>query len=356
VIGMLGFNLDPAAADRLGAGLVESLGPSGDPDLIGAPSLQTALQGLVQYRMPPGGAVSESENRLSVDFRVRGEMRDRARVIFSLDAPRDFLAREILMGFNGPVDVRRGTFSDQPVWVIHGRPIYGFGSIDTRPGDAWRQTTYVMQSCLTGRGPLVIDVITTTDRISEGMTPTTLLAGFDIVLPPDATPCPTVVMGTLAAALDDPAMVFNPDAPQASVPAPSPTIPADVPPVSEAAPQPPAPAPKPTIDADATAWAAAQNAGSAEAVLGYLERWPRGNHAADARAWLASRAIMAPTFPDDRDSPAWQQALASGNAGDILAYLHDWPHGTHAAEARDWLTRRAIQIPADNAAQPPTTR
>jgi hypothetical protein len=144
----------------------------------------------------------------------------------------------------------------------------------------------------------------------------------------------------------------------APVAEPPPVIPPAPPPVV-AKPPVGAPPPDPTPDPDAAAWAQAQAVGDAGAVLGYLQDWPQGAHAEAARAWLAQRAIAVPDPAGSPDDGAdWQRALGEGTPGAVLAYLERWPDGAHAPEAREWLLRRAIQppglpAPAPEPAPPP---
>jgi len=547
VIGLIAFNLDPSVTEEIAAGLIGSLGVAGDPALIGAPPPETFLDGLIRFRMPPdasGSGVGEEEYWIS--FRDSGTRQVHARVIVQRQPARDWLGESILQDFNGPVDVRAGVFAGQQVWVVHGRPAFMLSAMRTAPGDEWRRTSYVMQTCAPDRGPAVLSAVTTAERIAAGLTPEAMLAGFELIPPSDAVPCPAPIMATFAAAATDPAMVFDPappprapvvlvartqfgltldlpegfrtedydndpeggigiafrdpglvassfggsslrgslvtlrfeppevrdaerarttaqigtppvrqpepvdllgmrfedwrgaamvmadvnlsyrvlthdeaeatgwvpvigfahvnESPAAAAeferdvlaslrpavpgqaigtpdpgvealqpPAPPPAEPPAEPPVvAEPPAQPPAQPPvaakppaqppvaaPPPASPEAAAWAEALATGDASAVIAYLERWPLGAQATEARDWLNSRAIMPPPTPDDgtndgtddrdEDSADWQRALATGDAGAVIAYLERWPQGAHATEARDWLNSRAIMVPAPSA-------
>ncbi len=64
-------------------------------------------------------------------------------------------------------------------------------------------------------------------------------------------------------------------------------------------------APPPPVSAETDYWLDAREADDIAGVLSYMERWPQGVHADEARAWLHARAIVAPgDVPESGMMPA----------------------------------------------------
>ncbi|MCL4675246.1 MAG: hypothetical protein KJZ59_04285, partial [Pararhodobacter sp.] len=144
-----------------------------------------------------------------------------------------------------------------------------------------------------------------------------------------------------------------PPPPVAATPDPQPPR-APPPPVVDAGiPDTPAPG---GPDPEAEAWARILAEPTVDATHAYLRAWPNGAHAAQARDWLAARGIVppgvAPVPPPAVDHPApdpeaeaWARISAEPTVDATYAYLQAWPNGAHAAQARDWLIARGIVPP-----------
>ena len=75
------------------------------------------------------------------------------------------------------------------------------------------------------------------------------------------------------------------------------------------------------------AWASAQRDDTEAAYAGYMQDFPAGAHAAEARA--AIRAL--------RDDAAWARAERIGTPEAWQRYLADWPEGSHRVLAQQML-------------------
>ena len=100
------------------------------------------------------------------------------------------------------------------------------------------------------------------------------------------------------------------------------------------------------LDADERAWAAARQADTAAAYADYLRDFPQGAHAAEARERQAALDQEARRQADEK---SWQDALRLGTQVSLRDYLRQFPNGAHAAEARQ-------RIAALNAAPPAETK
>jgi len=76
-----------------------------------------------------------------------------------------------------------------------------------------------------------------------------------------------------------------------------------------------------------SAWRDARRDDSQSAYQAYLERYPTGAHAAEARAELEAR----------REAEEWARAERLGTPEAWQRYLARWPEGRHAGEARQLL-------------------
>lgn len=76
-----------------------------------------------------------------------------------------------------------------------------------------------------------------------------------------------------------------------------------------------------------SAWRDARQEDSPAAYRSYLERYPTGAHAAEARAALEAR----------READEWARAERIGTPEAWQRYLAGWPDGRHAGEARRLL-------------------
>ncbi|KOR30814.1 hypothetical protein TI04_04010 [Achromatium sp. WMS2] len=71
---------------------------------------------------------------------------------------------------------------------------------------------------------------------------------------------------------------------------------------------------------------------NSETLEKYLQLYPKGSHADEARLMLGQLKFA-------QDDGAWQAALLAGKEQDVLAYLDQYPLGRHAEEARKTLIR-----------------
>ncbi|CAM3054641.1 Caspase domain-containing protein [Paracoccus aminovorans] len=87
--------------------------------------------------------------------------------------------------------------------------------------------------------------------------------------------------------------------------------------------------------------------GDAEGLRAYLKRYPDGLHAETARRQLAGLPGQG-TQPDTPrgEEPTWQWARRQGSAAGYQTYLDRFPRGPHAAEARDRLATLRAGIEA----------
>ena len=76
------------------------------------------------------------------------------------------------------------------------------------------------------------------------------------------------------------------------------------------------------------AWAAIADSSNPADFEGYLAQWPTGRYASEARSRLTGL----------RDSRAWAAIAGSSNPADFERYLAQWPTGRYASEARSRLT------------------
>jgi hypothetical protein len=259
--------------------------------------------------------------------------------------------------------------------------------------------------CAPGFGPIAVNAVTTEERIAAGFGFDWLIAPVGLTLPEGTAPCSDAVMAPFYALMpeamtpppveptiappvaedlpmpgdnvpDMPAILDMPDAvpvddgPVAQTPPPDVSDPGIKPARPVAVPA----TPTPTVDLDARAWAEAERTQSVDAMLAYVEGWPQGAHAAEARAWLAARAIMVPdpapmhpapvvptpVQPDithPQDMAAWQQAMRLGTTTALWDYLKAWPNGSFVQDA--WIeldlrrSGRAVPAPVVVPAPPP---
>jgi len=94
------------------------------------------------------------------------------------------------------------------------------------------------------------------------------------------------------------------------------------------------------LDADERAWAAARQADTAAAYADYLRDFPQGAHAAEARERQAALDQEARRQADEK---SWQDALRLGTQVSLRDYLRQFPNGAHAAEARQRLAALEAQ-------------
>lgn len=83
---------------------------------------------------------------------------------------------------------------------------------------------------------------------------------------------------------------------------------------------------KALVSFDNALWTSVQNAGTADAVMDYLNRLPDGIHAAECGELL-----------DSFDDKAWNEARATGTAESLGNYLNSYPGGKHIAECQQLL-------------------
>ena len=86
-------------------------------------------------------------------------------------------------------------------------------------------------------------------------------------------------------------------------------------------------------------WAGLAQSADAGALRGFINEFPSGAHAEEARVKLAEleqREAAAREREEHlrRETEAWAFASAAGNLGALEAYLKDWPGGGHAEAAR----------------------
>jgi outer membrane protein assembly factor BamD (BamD/ComL family) len=95
-------------------------------------------------------------------------------------------------------------------------------------------------------------------------------------------------------------------------------------------------------DADENSWAQAVRAGTLGAFTDYLQNFPNGRHAAEARERIAALEAQARKDADER---AWAVARQADTAAAYADYLRDFPSGAHAAEARERQAALEQQAP-----------
>ncbi|WP_374636107.1 peptidoglycan-binding protein [Paracoccus sp. (in: a-proteobacteria)] len=93
---------------------------------------------------------------------------------------------------------------------------------------------------------------------------------------------------------------------------------------------------------DRAYWQLTGARGDAEGLRAYLRRYPNGLHAASARQTLdAATGNVTPNLPQG-DAATWRWAREQGSAASYETYLERYPQGANAAEARTHLlTMRA---------------
>ncbi len=87
------------------------------------------------------------------------------------------------------------------------------------------------------------------------------------------------------------------------------------------------------------AWAKATSSGSIDEIKAFLDKWPDGQYAGEAREWLHAleAAIKAAWTAETRkvaEKRAWERVARTGNIAEIKAFLNEWPTGEHATAAR----------------------
>lgn len=82
---------------------------------------------------------------------------------------------------------------------------------------------------------------------------------------------------------------------------------------------------------DERAYDDAMKKGDIEALQGYLDAFPEGKHAAEVRATLEE---MRAAEAERRDRQAYENALNLGTSQAFCAYLEDYPRGMHGPEAK----------------------
>lgn len=382
IIGLVHSAIPAADAEALNDGVLATMSLTGTAPL-GAPDPRR-LAGLIEYQVPPGAEWRD-------DSGGRG---GRARFNNGPGTP-DFAQLGLSILDLDPMSYRNDTERLLPeaptqsdalldgvmAMSFEGRP--GRSLMPGQPapeGDGWIQRLVVTRMCAPGFGPIVVNAITTEERIAAGFGLDWLIAPVDLTLPDDAAPCPDDVMAPFLGLMpegmappsglepppaedlpmpgdaepDLPAVLDMPDAAPDAVPGNDGPV-AHVPPpdVSDPGIKPPLP----SADPEASAWAEAERAQSAAAMLAYVANWPQGAHAAEARAWLAARAIavpdagpaqppMPPTMqppipaqqpgiPQPDELSAWLEAQRLGTATALWDFLKAWPNGQFAQQA--WI-------------------
>ena len=97
---------------------------------------------------------------------------------------------------------------------------------------------------------------------------------------------------------------------------------------------------------DRTYWQLTGARGDADGLRGYLRRYPNGQHAANARQMLdAATGTVTPDLPQG-DAATWRWAREQGSAAAYETYLERYPQGSNAAEARTHLQTMRIATEA----------
>ena len=107
--------------------------------------------------------------------------------------------------------------------------------------------------------------------------------------------------------------------------------------------------------AEAQAWNDALASGDAAQVLAYLQSYPRGLNSGQARAWLHARGIVAPDertaaatgtrMEQSSDEANWQAAVLEGSTTALWTYLKAEQQGAHRQEALAMLARTRPYAP-----------
>ena len=122
---------------------------------------------------------------------------------------------------------------------------------------------------------------------------------------------------------------------------------------------PDAPAPPATQKMEQAFWQSIQGSTHIEDFEAYLEQWPNGTYAAQARQHRAELgASTAPAQPDSQMELAfWQSIQGSSDPAMFQAYLDRWPSGTFAVLARLNLQRLTAPVvaPPAQVAPPPAS-
>lgn len=96
-------------------------------------------------------------------------------------------------------------------------------------------------------------------------------------------------------------------------------------------------------DQDTAYWQRTGAHGGARNLRAYLERYPNGAYARTARNRLAELEGYQDNGADDREDRAWYQAREIDSYQSYTTYLQNWPRGEHAAQARERRARLANQ-------------
>jgi TIR domain len=93
---------------------------------------------------------------------------------------------------------------------------------------------------------------------------------------------------------------------------------------------------------EALVWAGLATPVDISSLEGFLEEFPDGAHAGEAKSKLAEleRQAAAAREAEERqrrETEAWASASAAGNVASFEAFLNDWPASQHAEAARKWI-------------------
>ncbi|QFQ89685.1 peptidoglycan-binding protein (plasmid) [Paracoccus kondratievae] len=96
---------------------------------------------------------------------------------------------------------------------------------------------------------------------------------------------------------------------------------------------------------DRAYWQKTGAIGGVRNLRAYLNRYPDGIYAENARARLAAAQERETLSSDEREDRAWSRARQINTADAYAQYLQAWPRGEHAAEARQRRQRLLNQNP-----------
>jgi WD40 repeat protein len=90
---------------------------------------------------------------------------------------------------------------------------------------------------------------------------------------------------------------------------------------------------------EALLWADPASAASIDALRKFLDEFPAGEHAAEAKTALDARETAAEAARQAEEkkraeTEAWARVAASADIAEVQAFLQDWPDGAHAADAK----------------------
>ncbi|MEO0485498.1 MAG: peptidoglycan-binding protein [Pseudomonadota bacterium] len=93
--------------------------------------------------------------------------------------------------------------------------------------------------------------------------------------------------------------------------------------------------------ADSAYWARTGINGSERGLRAYLDRYPDGIHAANARRSLAEFEDARAQSRAAADRRRWEDALDTGSVAGFESYLREFPDGLYAEDAREEIERRS---------------